>query len=296
VGVRTAAARALRFAAGALARSARALDAAATRSKRIERGTPRSLYRTPSHQLFWLDPSRYLDRCIAETGVFEPHAVAAMQRLVRPGDVVLDVGANIGFHTVLLSGLVGRTGRVLAFEPTAHFRAVLERNVESNGLANVEIYPLGLSDRAARQTIQIGESSATLHPPATAAHWAREEIELVGLDEIEARLALDRLDFVKIDVDGHEPAVLSGAQRVFAKFAPRILFEVSHLHYLEAGWTAWDFYRELAKQGYHVYDEAGLDPIESEAEFLIRCGNFHESRNVVISRALLESSRDGGAA
>jgi FkbM family methyltransferase len=183
---------------------------------------------------------------------------------------------------------------VLAFEPTAHFRTVLERNVETNGLANVEIYPFGLSDRSARKTIQIGESSATLHPPGNAALCSREEIELVSLDEIQDRLALDRLDFIKVDVDGHEPHFLSGAQRVLAELAPPVLFEVSHLHYLEAGCTAWGFYRELKRQGYHIYDEAGLEEIASEAQFLIRCGNFHESRNVVISRKPLPAADEEG--
>jgi FkbM family methyltransferase len=287
MGARSLAARGLQGVARAIARVARALDASAVRSKRIERGVPRSLYRTRGGQLFWLDPSNYLDRCIAERGVFEPDAVAVMRRLVQHGDVVLDVGANIGFHTVLLSELVGPTGRVHAFEPTAAFRAVLERNVVTNLLTNVEIHALGLSDRSQRLTIQIGDSSATLHPPGGVASRGSEQIELVSLDEIRDRLCLDRLDFVKVDVDGHEPAMLRGAARVLAQHAPLVLLEVNHLNYLQAGWTAWDFFRDLTKQGYRVYDERGLEEIEDETEFLIRCGNFHESRNVLIARAPL---------
>ena len=200
-------ARALRFAAAALARGARALDAREVRSRVVLPGAPRSLYRTRAGDLFWLDPSLYLDRCIAEAGVFEPDVVAAMQRLVQPGDTVLDVGANIGFHTVVLSRLVGSSGRVIAFEPTAHYRAVLERNVAANRLANVEILPIGLSDRSARETIQIGAGSATLHVPGKATLRGREEIEVAPLDELGARLGLERLDFIKVDVDGHEPGV-----------------------------------------------------------------------------------------
>ena len=75
--------------------------------------------------------------------------------------------------------------------------------------------------------------------------------------------------------------------------APRVLLEVSHLHYLGAGWTAWDFYRELTRQGYHIYDERGLEEIASETQFLIRCGNFHQSRNVLISRKPLTAEVAG---
>ena len=115
----------------------------------------------------------------------------------------------------------------------------------------------------------------------------QEDVELARLDEISARLALNRLDFVKVDIDGHEPAFLKGAERVLAQFSPPVLLEVSHLHYLEAGWTAWEFYRELTRQGYHIYDEAGLTEILGETQFLISCGNFQHSRNIVISRAEL---------
>ncbi len=293
MGASSAAARVFRILAAPFSRLARALEAAEVRSRLVEAGVPRSLYRTRSGQLFWLDPSSYMDRCIADQGVFETDAVAVMQRLVQPGHTVLDVGANIGFHTVLLSRLVGPKGRVHAFEPTARYRSILERNVRANSLDNVAIHPFGLSDRSAVRTIQIGESSATLHAPGPAEVRAHEEIELVRLDDLEPRLGLSRLDFIKVDVDGHEPAFLHGAERVLERWAPPVLLEVSHLHYLEAGWTAWDFYRELKKQGYLVYDEGGLVEIRSETDFLIRCGNFRESRNIVISREPLPAELEG---
>jgi protein-L-isoaspartate O-methyltransferase len=60
---------------------------------------------------YWLDPTRWIDRNIIETGVFEPRSTEVVEELVSPGDVVLDVGANIGYFTLLLSRLVGERGR-----------------------------------------------------------------------------------------------------------------------------------------------------------------------------------------
>ena len=90
--------------------------------------------------------------------------------------------------------------------------------------------------------------------------------------------------FIKIDVDGHEPDFFEGAWAVLDLMSPIILCEVSHLHYLEAGYTAWDFYTEINEHGYSIYDEKTFDQINTKEKFLRVCGNFDKSANIILAK------------
>lgn len=78
--------------------------------RKIRQDQGRVLVETPEGCLFWLSPEGYLDNCILEKGVFEPHSTAVVKALLQPGWVVLDVGANFGYYTVLMTKLVGESG------------------------------------------------------------------------------------------------------------------------------------------------------------------------------------------
>jgi len=274
---------------GSLGLCARVCSAVARRIERrgselITASATEDLYRTPDGDLFWLNRSSYVDQCIVRDGVFEADCVKIVRALVKPGQVVLDVGANIGYYTIILAKLVGPEGRVFAFEPTQHFRTVLERNVAANKLTNVEIISTGLSSKAGKGQIEIGQSTATLHVPGGAQLEASESISLTTLDAFARDRNLERLDFIKVDIDGHEPAFLDGAHDTLTRLDPPILLEISHQHYLEAGVTAWDFFARLQRDGYRIFDEAGLVELTSLVDFLAKCGNFAYSRNILISR------------
>lgn len=255
-----------------------------TASREIRREGEMVLVETPDRDIFWLAEEGYIDKCIREKGVFEPHSTAVVRSLLKPGWVVLDVGANIGYYTVLMSRLVGASGRVIGFEPTVKFRQRLAQNLAANGLDNVDIFPYGLSDRNLRDEICFGESSATLHWVPDHPPRAQEEIELRRLDDLFPTLGLSRLDFIKVDIDGHEPAFLEGAWETIENYRPLVLLEVSHAHYLESGVTAWDFYQRLVDRGFHIYSEKGLRELRSKHDFLRECGNFTHSANILLAK------------
>jgi FkbM family methyltransferase len=204
--------------------------------------------------------------------------------LCSPGNVALDVGANIGYFTLLLSRLVGDDGRVVAFEPTEHYGNLLRRNLAENGVSNCHVEACGLSSEEGEYLASIGDSSATLH-------WVspdqeprlRETIRLVRLDDIVETLEIDRIDFVKVDVDGHEPLFFEGAWQTLERFKPIILMEVSAPHYLHGGTSAADFYDTLVGRGLHVYSEMNLEEYPSKVEFLSECGKTEVSANVIVS-------------
>ncbi|MBN2106678.1 MAG: FkbM family methyltransferase [Deltaproteobacteria bacterium] len=252
----------------------------------------RDLYKTVDGHLFWLNPGKYLDREIIERGVFEKSSTELVKKIVKKGDVILDVGANIGYYSVILSKLAGPQGKVYAFEPTLHYRRELQENLRENHITNCEILNYGLSDKRQELLINIGDSSATIHWVADTAPVKTELIKLETLDAFCELKKISRIDFIKIDIDGHEPHFLQGAWRSLERYNPLILLEVNHENYLQANVTAWDFYTLLKEKGYYIYSEDALSEITTKREFLIKCGNFAYSANVLLSKEKLILSQE----
>jgi FkbM family methyltransferase len=162
-----------------------------------------------------------------------------MRRVVEAGDIVFDIGANKGLHTVLLSDLVGEKGCVHAFEPNSQLFPNLSRTVAN--LNNVKLYPFALSDQKGEAVLfipnnQMMASLADWTSAENLAEWRNE----IGLDEVHTveckQISLDELisngeilfpDFIKCDVEGAELMVFRGAQQTLNREdAPIILFEV----------------------------------------------------------------------
>lgn len=258
------------------------------KSKLLKNGSPRSLYKTPSNDLFWLNKNAYLDNNVINYGEFEPLSTALVRRFLKSGDTVLDIGANIGYYSVIFSKIVGEKGTVFAFEPTKHFLPVLEKNLDVNDIKNVKIIDYGLSNKSDDIKIDIGPSSATIHSPkGYDAVIGEEIIKLRTLREFVDNNKINKIDFIKIDIDGHEPIFFDGSWEILDKFSPLILCEISPLHYLEAGYTAWDFYASVRSHNYFVYDERGLQLMDSREKFLQTCANFNSTTNLLLTKNIL---------
>jgi FkbM family methyltransferase len=141
-----------------------------------------------------------------------------------PGGVCLDVGANIGNHAVFFAD---HFSEVLAFEPNPRTFALLQFNAGLRG--NIRCFNLGLSDADARARLSVPTENvgmATLHA-AAGLGGAQVDCELRRLDGLDV-LAQRRVAMVKIDVEGHEPAVLRGARELLARDRPVVVFEQTH--------------------------------------------------------------------
>jgi FkbM family methyltransferase len=159
------------------------------------------------------------------TAVFEPHIQAFLTRLVRPGDVALDIGANAGFHTVLFSRLVGPEGRVFAFEPNPELLPCLRRTIEA--LDNATLFPCALADTDEPTTLYVPLRD---HTCASLASWTDGPSREVRchrrrLDDLVEAAEVADPDIVKIDVEGFEMLVFQGARRVLERSAPIMIFE-----------------------------------------------------------------------
>jgi FkbM family methyltransferase len=159
----------------------------------------------------------------------EPHVEAVMRECLRAGDVVLDVGANIGIMTMLAAAQVGPTGRVIAVEPIPRNRVLIARSAQANRFAHIEIIAAAAADRSGSIELRTHPSTSNSATPQAAGDRLRDAegetivVPAVALDE--ALPKLDRLDLVKIDVEGMEPLALRGLQRTLAKFRPILLSE-----------------------------------------------------------------------
>jgi FkbM family methyltransferase len=174
-----------------------------------------------------LDMRDNLQRTLYFTGAYEPRLMHLIQRELRPGDVMVDIGAHIGVHA-LTTALRLRTlgsGRVIAFEPAADSAAALRRAASRNRLA-VEVVETALGDSDGTAEL----FSDTLYGPADAgvrSHFGDgdrvQTVPLTSFDAWAARVGLERVNLVKVDVEGAEIAVLRGMYASLRSLRPRLV-------------------------------------------------------------------------
>jgi FkbM family methyltransferase len=177
------------------------------------------------------------------TGTVEGPVQAALARALRPGAVLHDVGASIGFYTVLGARLVGPDGHVVAFEPHPLTAAEARANVAANALANVVMVPAAVSDAVGRATLTPVPSRPTASLGAPRGRGA-VTVATTTLDAFVAGRPALAPDVVKIDVEGHELAVLAGMREILQRRRPTLVCE---LHGTGAAMV-----EALHAHGYHV--------------------------------------------
>jgi FkbM family methyltransferase len=163
-------------------------------------------------------------------GYWEPGVTRALLRLVRPGQHVVEVGANVGWYSLLFASRVAPGGSVTAFDANPRMVELLRRTLAANGYAAaVRVVPLAVTDRPGRATLhrlqrQQGSSSLYAFAAADLAVWDDQTVPLeVEATSLDAFFGSDGPppDLIKIDAEGAEPAILAGMQRLLER-APRV--------------------------------------------------------------------------
>jgi FkbM family methyltransferase len=177
--------------------------------------------------VFEADLSSTLEWQLWAFGGYEQHFADLFRLLVKSGDRCVDVGANVGVHTVRLARLAGPAGRVIAIEPDPDLARRATRNLQLNGLANVRLVNAAASDRAGEMSLyrpgpaDTNRARASLLPHGYLTGDALT-VPVVTVDEV---CGGERVALIKIDVEGHEAAVVRGAARTIERDAPAVIFE-----------------------------------------------------------------------
>jgi FkbM family methyltransferase len=184
------------------------------------------------------EQDQHVSRRLREEGVWEPFETSLLLALLRPGDVFVDVGANIGYFSVLAASRVGDTGAVFAFEPDPENYRLLVANAALNGVAHrVTAVAAALSDAAGQGRLFLSSDNLGDHR-VYAGSEPRDSLAITlyqGSEYLTGRLA--RLDLLKVDTQGSEFQVIAGLMPLLRTLArpPRVLIELTPHALREAG-------------------------------------------------------------
>lgn len=222
--------------------------------------------RTSTGQLFSYKTGDVLADQVRMCGYWDWRVLAIAKALCRPGDTIIEIGANTGTETVGLAHIVGPRGRVVAFEPIPQIAEALRHNVRINNFKNVDVFEIALTDR---------DHKVRMHQPPSERNsgqgYVTHNVKDPGIDVL--AVALDSMaasigcsPFILIDVEGHEVAVLRGARGYLRRHRPVIVVEAVSEQLVRAGSSLSELADELTTSGYEVLriNRISVTPIVQE--------------------------------
>ena len=196
-----------------------------------------------------------------------------MQRYLKPGMVVMDTGTHHGLYSLLAAKCVGSSGCVRSFEPSPRERKYLKQNLVINHCHNVTVESIALGSSGGRSQLFVVEgdkdSCNSLRPPSEPVTSQKVPVEIQSLDEYLMNQGIEKVDFIKLDVEGGELEVLRGASRLLRSAdKPVILVEAEDIRTAPWGYRAEEIIRHLDGFGFRWYSlsETGrLIPLDTSA-------------------------------
>ncbi|MGZ3459411.1 MAG: FkbM family methyltransferase [Archangium sp.] len=220
-----------------------------------------------------LDVSEFIQRQIY-LGSFERQETGWVRRWLKPGSTFVDVGANVGYFTLLASSLVGSAGRVCACEPSVRAFQRLEATLRDNAISQARAFNFALGAEPGTLNLYFTSPTVTNHTPSMVAQEGARSVpvRVRTLDECLEEWGLERVDILKIDVEGFEPQVLAGAGKALATGRIRAILCEFNDHWLRSnGSSAAELYAWIRG---HRYRDIGGDrePAKGSMEnrFLVR--------------------------
>ena len=204
--------------------------------------------------VFELDLREVIDSSLYFSGSFEPLAEEIIANSLSAGMVAIDVGANIGYHTLAMAQHVGSLGLVVAIEPTNYAFNKLERNLSLNNFHNVRLLRVGLSDKDYGETEVCFRSSYRLDGKD---EIRNEIVRIMTINTLVLEQGLTKIDFMKIDVDGFEGKIFAGAQELLKRFRPILFFEFSPSGIMSNGGNPEEILNMLWDLGYDLQTDTG---------------------------------------
>jgi len=172
------------------------------------------------NHIMYLDPEdQLISKNLFNNKGHELNETALVLKTLKKGDVAIDIGAHIGYFTLIMARCVGRQGKTYAFEPSPRNFKLLQKNVDYNGYKNATLIPKAVSDRSEEATLYLNPGNTgnnMLFKRTNNVQGIR--IETISLDNYFSDIDFN-IDFIKIDVEGSEPLVINGMKKILEEFA-----------------------------------------------------------------------------
>jgi len=211
--------------------------------------------RTHSGQRFLVRPNDFVENRLCFFGIWEPRITALFRKMIGPRDVVLDVGANIGYYSSLASQLVGPSGQVFAVEASAMIRKRLEFNLKLNAATNVTVLPNAAWDGSGSATFHIASQNrggSSLSEMSN--REGGETVQLSRLDDLIPESVFPRIRLIKIDIEGAEHHALKGLVRVLESNRDCVIVcEIDPDNIDRLGGSAKGIFQLLKEYGYEAF-------------------------------------------
>jgi len=224
------------------------------------------------------DPSSLLG--VPLQGNFETECTFLVSRLIKAGDIVFDVGANFGWYSCHFAQLVGETGKVHIFEPTNTMEE-LKNNLILNGFAKrCVLNQVALGEKEGVETLfiphKLGTAFASLreHTYGNNNKNYKISVPIKKLDDYVIANKIEKIDFIKIDVEGAELLVLKGAENILKNYSPVIMMELYSDHTKYFGYSPEEVINYMIDFDYHIYE---ID--KTEIGFMNKVNSFRNTSN-----------------
>ena len=239
-----------------------------------EKRRNRTITKTIDNITYCLDLREAIDYEIYQNRCFEPSTTRAIKKLTKPGMVVLDIGANIGCHTLRLAKLVGLEGKVIAFEPMSWAFKKLKKNITLNNFNNIITEKIALSDKTQNNTEiefacswPINAQKSELHP-IHKGKIMKDSANMETLDNYTNKNQIKKIDLIKLDTDGFELKILKGGLFSIRKYHPIIITEIGKYTLEEQGDHPEKMIDLLLNEKYRLCSESNLKPFSDKTSLL----------------------------
>jgi len=220
-----------------------------------------------------LDPADYIPRTILISGSWQPKVGETISKWLTEDSVMLDVGAHIGYFTLKAGAIVGKEGKVIAFEPNPKTLKNLRSNIAASGATNIIVQPIACTDYEQIITLHDstagGNSGLSSFLPTTGQESYSEVLPSYSvrgrpIDDVVRELGLTRVDVVKVDVEGAETMVIRGARETLKLFHPVVVMEMSDSRLRDMGSSLEELAALMMELGYT--DHRVIDPWDEDVK------------------------------
>jgi len=189
--------------------------------------------------------------------------VKFLESIVKEGMNAIDIGANVGITTVTVARKIGRRGKLYSFEPTPEYFNILKENISSNGLENVKVYELAVTDQVGRAPFSQKELSSGIVFEEGAKKF---EVSTTSIDRFLSEEKIERIDLINMDCEGSELLVLKGAKETLQKNKVKIFCEIHHDFLKQLGQSVEDLVQYLQGLEFQV-QSVSLDDLKMGNNF-----------------------------